>query len=58
MTRPFFIPLTCLQGFKTDERLAKEFGAGILYERAVIRRDFVKRSIHKNIPLDCRTSLE
>ncbi|MDA9100787.1 hypothetical protein N9J94_05955 [Planktomarina sp.] len=42
-----FIPLTCLQGFKTDERLAKEFGAGILYERAVIRRDFVKRSIHK-----------
>lgn len=42
-----FIPLTCLQGFKTDERLAKEFGAGVLYARAVIRRDFVKRSIHK-----------
>lgn len=42
-----FIPLTCLQGFKSNERIRKEFGNGILLERAIIRRDFVKKSIHQ-----------
>ena len=45
--RVIFVPLTCLQGFKSDERVHKEFGGGILYQRAIIRRDFVKRSVNK-----------
>ena len=45
--RIVFVPLTCLQAFKSDVRLRREFGSGDLFERAIARRDFVRGSVEK-----------
>ncbi len=42
-----FLPLTCLQGFKTDARLKKEFRDKKIFSRAVSRRNFVRDSLVK-----------
>ncbi len=43
--RIVFAPLTCLQAFKSDARLRREFGSGDLFDRAIARRDFVRSSV-------------
>ena len=44
--RIIFIPLTCLQGFKSDKRIRKEFKDEKMIELAQLRRNYVKETLN------------